>query len=214
MPRVKDEVDAFERLRHLRRRFRAGRWDVRIRYQPDLHDDPAPNDLFRMARQPGEPWLGNTFVIPEELESRLLGELLIEFAIANVEVFGCDKARPYVGQHVLGRHEIDLDVARFPERFLGRRKTIRTAADQKSQLLSSFDHLDGYPAGRITELERAVDVETDQECQLSFLRLGRFAVGPRTYFVPAELSPETPPRPGRRRSSARGRQKSRYRRFA
>ena len=142
--------------------------------QSNLHDAEPPVELlWRNGFQPREPWLGNAFMVPEEFESRLLGELLVKVPVADVQIFHGDKPRPDVGQHVLRRNKIHLDLPRFPQCSLSGRETVGTAADQKSKVLGTSHHLDGDPARRIAELKRAVDIETYQECQCLVLLLSR-----------------------------------------
>ncbi len=161
MSRVENEVDTLESPRDLSRRLRTRRWDVGIRDQTNLHNMYRVRIELRrcIGFKPYEPWLRDTLVVPEEFESRLLGQLLVEVSVADVQIFDGVEARPYVGQHVLRRNKIHSDVARLPQRFLGGREAIRAATDQESQILSSSHHLDGDPSGGITKLKRAVYIE-------------------------------------------------------
>lgn len=164
---VEDEVDTRESLRNLSRWLGARRWDVGIRDQTNFHDSSRVRIelLLCIGFKPCEPWLCNTLVVPQEFEPRLLGQLLVKVPVADVQILDCLKACPYVGQHVLCRNKIHLDVARFPERSLGGGEAIRAATDQESHILSPPDHLDGDPSGGVTKLERAVYVEANEECQ-------------------------------------------------
>ena len=92
---------------------------------------------------------------------------LARLLLSDVKVDLGFKPLSHIAEHVLGRHEIDLDLAGFPKRLLRGDKPVRAAADQEPEFLSPSDHLDRDPAGGIAELERAVDVKADQVYQRS-----------------------------------------------
>src|SRR5581483_12073798 len=84
--RVEDQVDALERGHDLGGRFLAGRRDVGIGDDTDLHESPLSAKgrlLPGTAIEPREPGLRDTFVIPEELEARALRELLVELPVTD-----------------------------------------------------------------------------------------------------------------------------------
>ena len=97
----------------------------------------------------------------------MFGKLAVQISVANVKIYICLETLFHIVEHMFCRDEIYTDLTRFPERFLGRRKTIRAAADQKPEILGSLDHVYGDPARWVSKLKGAVDVKTYQEDQLS-----------------------------------------------
>ena len=91
---VEDKVDTLKGLGHLNGWLRARRWDVCIRDQSNFHDAySARLELLRcIGFKPCEPWLCNALVVPQELESRLLRQLLVKVSVADVQIFDCIKA--------------------------------------------------------------------------------------------------------------------------
>jgi hypothetical protein len=119
-----------------------------------------------MLFEPGAPRVGHSFVVPAELKPGLLGELLVQIAIPNVEVLRGFDARTDDLQPVLGGNEIDLDLPRFPHRPLRRRKSVGATPHEEPELLSPPDHLDGDSARRISEFHRPIDIEANQKRQV------------------------------------------------
>src|SRR5712692_4229836 len=94
---VENKVDTLESLRDLSRWLRARRWDVGIRDQTNFHDTYRVRIELRrcIGFKPCEPWLFDTLVVPQEFESRVLGQLLVKVSVADVQIFDCLKACPY-----------------------------------------------------------------------------------------------------------------------
>src|ERR1700758_3913035 len=100
------------------------------------------------------------------MEPYLFGELLVDVAIADVNVAIRLKTGLHVGQHVLCHPKIDSDAVTVPYLFLPGGKTVGATADDDPQLFGFADHFYSDTAGWVAEFHGTVDVKADQESHL------------------------------------------------